>query len=69
MALRALESIDAAWPHSLDQKDTHIRMKTMVQVITIYLWIMFVTDVEDDVRPSVDGLDNVFDWYLRYLGK
>lgn len=67
LALRALESIDATWPYSLDTLDCHNRMKTVVQVITTFLWIMFVSDVEDDVCPSVDGLANVFAWYLCYL--
>lgn len=75
LALRALESIDAAWPYSLGQNDTgtadsidqhQIRVKTLVQVITIFLWIMFVTDVEDDVCPSINGLANLYAWCLEW---
>ncbi|CAF9909069.1 hypothetical protein IMSHALPRED_007588 [Imshaugia aleurites] len=70
-ALRALESIDAAWPRSLGQNDIHPRMPVkaseLVQVISIFLWMMFVTDVEDDVRPSVNGLANLLPWYRNNL--
>lgn len=75
-ALRALEGIDTTWPYSSGQYGTgviseidhpQIRVKTMIQVITLFLWIMFVTDVEDDVCPSVNGLANVYAWYLKHL--
>ena len=72
LALRALKSIDAAWPERngpLDYSQPQRPVKTvaLVQVISIFLWIMFVTDVEDDVRPSVNGLANLLPWYCNYL--
>lgn len=71
-ALSALWSIDRAWPYSgqsnsgtqSELKYTPIHVPTMVQTIAKFLWIMFVSDVDDDVCPSVNGLANLYSWHV-----
>lgn len=74
LALGALDAIQTVCPcrrcspeyNDPNPDPLNVCLKTLAEVIAIFLWIIFVSDVDDDVCPLVDGLTNLYNWQLHF---
>ncbi len=48
------------------QPDHKTCLSTLAKTIGIYLWLLYVSDIEADVCPSINGLCNLYKWQLDF---
>jgi hypothetical protein len=66
LAVSSIEAVCSCPYHMPNGKglegDDQVCLRTMLETITIFLWILVNCDIDEDVPPSITGLINLYAW-------